>query len=460
MSVEHHRHELSKLVAGRPWIVATDVLVGAGRSGKRLLELGAERVLLIGGTRGTGEIDDAMSTIDLGVRGKDMMDGIRAAEKVLDALPPDVVAQVDAFDPERRARVVRELFSEGRPVAGRRVFGARRPEWIALEDKMIIDAFWDAAGVKRAASTITALADADAAHRRLDRGRGTVWVADNREGWHGGAFFLRWVRSDDDAREAHETLGGVADRVRVMPFLEGVPCSIHGVVFEDAQIAFRPCEMMVFRTGTNRLAYAAASTFWLPRADDAEAMREIARRVGKHLRDTVDYRGCFTVDGVMTEEGFLPTELNPRYGAALAQLAVGLPELPLYLLHLAIIEGAIVEGAKLDFRPAELERLVVEESLKRPAGRAMRMVSAKIEPRNATLVRDLDGLRFGADDEPAMFRVELGPSASGSIVFVHAVHDALELGPPLGPQMVEALRFLDSQWNLGLGHLEAAADVR
>lgn len=455
MSVEHYTRELSKVVAGEPWIVATDVLVGAGRSGKRLLDLGAERVLLIGGTRGTGDIDDAMAKIDLGIRGKDMMDGIRASEKVLDALPPDVVAQVDAFDPDRRARVVRELFSEGRPVAGRRVFGPRRPEWVALEDKMIIDAFWDAAGVTRAPSSIVALADADAAHRTLDRGAGTVWVADNREGWHGGAFFLRWVRNDEDAREAHESLGRVADRVRVMPFLDGVPCSIHGVVFDDAEIAFRPCEMMVFRTGTNRLAYAAASTFWLPKPDDAAAMRELARKVGRHLRDTLDYRGCFTVDGVMTEDGFLPTELNPRFGAALGQLAGGLPELPLYLLHLAI-----VEGAPLDYRPLELERLVIEESLKRPAGRAMRMVSESREPRKATLIADENGMRFGTEDEPAMLRVELGPSASGSIVFVHAVPEALELGPPLAPRMVEALRFLDAEWDLGLGHLEAAADVR
>lgn len=455
-SVEHWCAELATLVAGRPWIVATDVLVGAGRTGKRLLDLGAERVLLIAGTHGTGEIDGALEQIDLGIPGKDMMDGIRAAERALDSLPSEIVARVDAFDPERRARVVRELFSEGRPVAGRTVFGARRPEWVALEDKMIIDSFWDACGVRRAPSSIVALEQADAAHRTLDRGLGTVWVADNREGWHGGAFFLRWVRTPEDARDAHESLGAVADRVRVMPFLEGVPCSIHGVVFDDTEIAFRPCEMMVFRTGTNRLSYAAASTFWLPRTEDADAMRAIALDVGRHLRETLDYRGCFTIDGVMTEDGFLPTELNPRFGAALGQLAAGIPELPLYLLHLAIIEGA-----ELDYRPAELERLVIDESLKRPSGRAMRMVAETLEPRQATLVLEDQGtLRFGVDDEPATFRVEVGPSASGSLVFVHAVHDALELGPPLAPRILEALRFLDARWGLGLGHLEAAEDVR
>ena len=455
MSTEHYRAELSKLVRGRPWIVATDVVVGAARHGTRLLDLGAQRVLVIGGSRGTGDIDERLETIELGLRGKDMMDGIRSAEAVLDALPAEVIAQVDAFDPQREALVVRELFSEGRPVAGRRVFGARRPEWLALEDKMIIDAFWDAAGVKRAASRIVRVEEAALAHRDLDQGRGTVWVADNREGWHGGAFFLRWIRRDEDMREALKTLGGVADRVRVMPFLDGVPCSIHGVVFADTEIAFRPCEMMVFRTDSNKLAYASASTYWLPAQSDSDAMREVAIRVGRYLRDTVDYRGCFTVDGVMTSDGFLPTELNPRYGAALGQLAAGLPELPLYLLHLAI-----VEGASLAYRPSELESMVVRESLKNPSGKAMRIVPETLEPRKAVLVLDEGALRFASEGEQASFSVELGPAASGSILFVRAVPDALELGPALAPRIVDALRFLDDAWNLGLGALEAATDVR
>lgn len=213
--------------------------------------------------------------------------------------------------------------------------------------------------------------------------------------------------------------------------------------------------MMVFRTDSNKLAYASASTYWLPSQADSDAMRDVAIRVGRYLRDTVDYRGCFTVDGVMTSNGFLPTELNPRYGAALGQLAAGLPELPLYLLHLAI-----VEGAALDYRPSELESMVVRESLKNPSGKAMRIVPETLEPRTAALVFDEGALRFASEGEHASFSVELGPAASGSILFVRAVPDALELGPALGPRIVNALRFLDDAWNLGLGVLEAAEDVR
>ena len=50
-------------------------------------------------------------------------------------------------------------------------------------------------------------------------------------------------------------------------------------------------------------------------------MRALARRVGAALRDQVGFRGSFSIDGVLAEEGFLPTELNPRLGAGMNTLA-------------------------------------------------------------------------------------------------------------------------------------------
>jgi hypothetical protein len=39
-----------------------------------------------------------------------------------------------------------------------------------------------------------------------------------------------------------------ADRVRVMPFLEGIPCSIHGIVFAEHVAALQPLEMVTLRS--------------------------------------------------------------------------------------------------------------------------------------------------------------------------------------------------------------------
>jgi hypothetical protein len=461
-TVAHYRDQLSRVIRGRPWIVATDVLVNSARTGEKLLDLGADRVMAIGGARGTGALPapDRMPMIELGVRGKDMMGGIRACEAALDAVPAEVQAQVDAFDPDREARVVRALFSDGAPVAGRATFGGRREAWTRLEDKMRVDALWDRIGIERAPSEIVD-ADGDApatAAARLDRGMGTVWVADNREGWHGGAQFLRWVRSDNDAEEARRFLSAHADRVRVMPFLDGVPCSIHAIVFASDVIAFRPCEMLVFRVpAESRLAYAATSTFWLPPEEDREAMRDVARRVGGHLRDAVDFRGCLTVDGVLTEDGFRPTELNPRFGAALSTLSGSLPDLPLYLLHLAV-----AEGEALDYRPADLERLILDASVRAPTAVTHRHVPVEIdEPREAKLVRDADGFRWAAEGEAAAIDVTLGASLStGSFLRLAATPGGFDLGPAFGPVAVEAFAFLDREWKLGIGPLEAARDVR
>ena len=86
-----------------------------------------------------------------------------------------------------------------------------------------------------------------AAAGRLDRGAGTAWAGDARQGFHGGAFGLRWVKAEEDVAEAVAFLAARCDRVRVMPFLEGIPCSIHGVVFPRGAATFRPVEMVTLR---------------------------------------------------------------------------------------------------------------------------------------------------------------------------------------------------------------------
>ena len=122
-----------------------------------------------------------------------------------------------------------------------------------------------------------------------------------------------------------------------MPFLEGVPCSIHGIVLPDGVAVLRPVEMVTLRRGYE-FSYAGCATYWDPDPVAREQMRTVARNAGDRLREEVDFRGTFTVDGVVTSDGFWPTELNPRFGAGIMTIARG-TGIPMVLVNDLIVGG-------------------------------------------------------------------------------------------------------------------------
>ena len=450
---------LRSIYGGRPWLSATDILQGAVWQARELTDLGAERVFALGAAMGTGDIDDTVPHAVLNVRGDGMMNAIRMSEAALGHLPAALQARIDAWDPTHQARVVRTIFSNGQPVAGRPCWGGRPEAWQALEDKTVVDALWDRCGIPRADSRVVparphALHDA---HRAVDKGAGTVWAADNRDGWHGGATGLRWVRTAHHITEAAEWMADHAHTVRIMPFLEGIPCSIHGIVFDDYVVALRPCEMVVLRRpGTMHFKYARAATFWDPPTPDRHAMRAMVRTVGVHLRETVGYRGVFTIDGIMSADGFRPTELNPRFGAAIGVLSGALPNLHLYLVHLAIVERVDV-----DWRPPDLEAVLLHAADTHRRGGAMQIIDTPVDTlRKADLVPDTTGWRVAKDDEKPHARAMLGPAPSGGMLRVTFEPDHTPVGPPSAPLAVELLAFLAQHWQVDIGPLEAARPVR
>lgn len=448
---------LRTVYQGRRWVVGTDALVAASRTADRLLYYGATDALAIAASRGTGTISDRHPHAHLNLSGGSIMAGIRAAEQALIS-DPTLRAAVDTFDPEHEAQAIGAMFCSTDKIAGRPVFAGRPASWRALEDKTTVDALWDAVGVPRAPALIVP-ATADALLRaagQLDLGDGTVWAGDSRQGFHGAAEYLRWVRTPEHADAAAQFFAAECDQVRVMPFLEGIPCSIHGLVLPDTVLALRPCEMVVFRTpGSARLTYARAATFWEPHPDDAAELRDHARRTGAHLRDTLGYRGVFTIDGVMTRDGFRPTELNPRYGAALAVLTSALPQLDTYLLHLAI-----VSGAPLPFDPALIEQLILHASAtERRGGASAVFRTPPATPQTFRLCRH-PAWRFAADDEPADATGMIGPSPAGGYLSIDLDPARTPIGPPTAPDVVGALAVVDDRFGLGLGRLEAARGVR
>ncbi len=311
--------------------------------------------------RGAGPAPDVQTVIVEPPPGLSEMEQIHFGDHTLADPPAAVVAALDRFDPDRQALVVGTFLATVAELAGRPLVAHRRPEWVALEDKVVVDAFWDRAGIERQRSSIVELADAQRAAAAVDRGHGTVWAADARNGFHGGAHQTYWVTDDDSRERALSGLRPVCDRVRVMPFIEGIPCSIHGIVLPDGVAVLRPVEMVTLRRGT-QFVYSGCATYWDPAPVLREQMRDAARKAGRLLADEVGFRGTFTVDGVAADDGFWPTEVNPRFGAGIMTIARGSG------LPMVMINDLIVGGHDLGRTAVELESAVIEHADERRGG--------------------------------------------------------------------------------------------
>jgi hypothetical protein len=178
--------------------------------------------------------------------------------------------------------------------------------------------------------------------------------------------------------------------------------------------------------------------------------------VGELLVDRVGFRGCYGIDGVMTEDGFLPTEVNPRFGGGMATIARGLADrLPLVLLHHTVIEQPEVVAAG----PLE-ERLTAAADAHRAGGAGLLVDRRRDPSEEHLLARDTAGWRLAGPGEPADARLDIGPGATGGFVKVTLDPARTPTGPPVGERVASALAFADAAFGTGTGGLTAAPTAR
>jgi hypothetical protein len=446
MKLDQIPEELAAIFSGRRWIILNGVSANTQTLIDQLRKWGGEEFLVVAGQAGVGPQPEVETVFMPSLPGT-VMEGFRRFIARVEDPPPEVRKAVSRFDPDGSGRALGPLFAVPDLFLGHRLYGARPLAWEKLEDKTVADSIWDEAGVPRAPAEVVALEEAISASDRLSSALGSVWAADNSEGWHGGGELTRWVPDAGVGREVVEEFEGRIRRVRVMPFLDGLPCSIHGVITSDGVAALRPVELLILRQQDRRgFLYAGVANMWDPPSEVREEMRETVRAVADVLVRRHGHRGPFAIDGVATADGFRPTELNPRFSIGYGIQAATVPE-----LHGGFFVRAVVEG---DLDP---EASVIEKSILAGAdsARAIRMgapvtgvhqpASMRLTVRNGRVVPDPEG-----------DVIEVGSSPSGSFLLWDVRPDLIPRGASFAPYVAEALRIVDSEWNLGLPPIEAA----
>jgi hypothetical protein len=449
----------ARLFAGRKVVVGLVPLAASVTWLSMLRDAGACRPLVLATGRGAGPVpgdDEAEIHLIDQPPAPSMTEELRGTDALAHDLPADAAAALATYDPDREAVWLMGWFVVNDPIDGRAVIGGRPASWLALEDKLLAESVWDAVGAPHAPARVEPV-DAGALDRaaaEVDAGAGTVWAGDARDGFNGGGDFTRWVVTEQDRAAALAFFAPRCDRVRVLPFLDGVPCSIHGIVLPDGTAAFRPVELAILRGQHRRFVYGGQGTTWDPPEADREEMRDLVRRTGEHLRTRVGFRGAFGIDGVLTRDGFRPTEVNTRMAGGLSTLARATDESAFLLLQLTLLAGRD-PGVTV----AELEDWALPAMDGHRVAKALAMSERRVAAESRDLPVRWDGTRLtAAGEDDADGHVLAGPAAVGTFCMLRDLD--LPPGERLGPLNAALMAFLDAELDTGFGPVQVPPDLR
>ena len=166
------------------------------------------------------------------------------------------------------------------------------------------------------------------------------------------------------------------------------------------------------------------------------------------------YLGGFSVDGVLPADGFLPTELNPRFSGGLSAIAKGLPDFPLRLML-----DALASGYDLGLTAAQFEAMLVESAdAHRWGGGGLSIPS--LHP-TGTDEREIivsgNDLRLARAEEQSHGVLMLGPSAVGAYLRFEPHTDRVLPGRSIADG---GLGIRARRPDLGHGHRAARAGTR
>ena len=356
----------------------------------------------------------------------------------------------NAYDPDRRAALLLPDPLDPPEAGTRSRIGRRHAAWRLLEDKTAVDTVWDMLGVPRAPSIVTDLAtDLQALGDLVDVGSGVVCSLQSDGTPKAGADGVCWWRSGEPPRIATGQLAGRA-RLRLMPLIEGQPIRLHGLVLPRSIVAFPPMEVVALPRTEHGTFLCAGAVSML---DDVIDLTRQTEHIGNALRGQLGYLGAFSADGIRSDSGFIPTDLNPRLTSAIEDSPSHLRVL-LQATNLLVREGIdpgpdLAELLSTGIFDRRSEHTIYGATIRAPEG-----VECNVDVR-----WDGEGLVALRGGEPAG-HLTLAPSPRGWQLTARLAVDHLPVTGPLGPLAVEVFRFSDRIWGTDFGELAPPFGLR
>lgn len=190
----------------------------------------------------------------------------------------------------------------------------------------------------------------------------------------------------------------------------------------------------------------------VPILDDTAEFAEQTDRIGASLRERLGYRGGFSVDGILTVNGFIPTDFNARLTSAMEAA----PPDRRVLLH------AVNLLARAGIEPdiSAVERLAEETFT---AGTTCTIFGAATRANEhvppETSIRWV-GDRLVADPLGADGTLVISPSPRGWLLTATLVSDQLPAGGRVGPWAPEVFRLSDEVLGTDFGNLAPPFDTQ
>lgn len=234
--------------------------------------------------------------------------------------PAALGAWLDQLDPGRAWTAIGWSVFETAALFARPVHGHRRTEWGQWEDKTRVEEIWRNADIPSPKHRVITVDDPRAEEHacKIDRGLGVVVAHDTSQYCLGGGESVRRVRGQEEFAAALRWASERADRVRIAEFVPGQPCSTLGMVLADGVAVFDPIELVILAEApTGRFEFCGLSNLFRPASETAVQLRDHVRSIGTRLAEQVNFRGLFSVDGILSPNGFVATELNPRQSSGL-----------------------------------------------------------------------------------------------------------------------------------------------